>query len=464
MKPIVIYVDDDRANLETFKRVFRFDYQVETALSGSEGLDLVRTLPEMAVIVSDQRMPKMTGVEFLEKAMAINPYAQRIMLTAFTDNEALLKAITQGHVFDYVVKPWNKESLKPVIDKAIEIYEDRIEKIKKLKVAEAKNKIIEEEIKEAFNFEEIIGAQGGLSHLMQQVTKIAPTDSSVLIRGESGTGKELVARAIHFNSSRADKAFVKVNSAALTPNLLESELFGHEKGAFTGAHKQKKGRFELADGGTLFLDEIGDLPENVQVKILRILQEKEFERVGGVEVIKTDIRLISATHQNLEKLIQEKKFREDLFFRINVIPLEVPSLRNRLEDIPDLVTYFSKKFGDQMRKNIHWSIEAINLLAEYDWPGNVRELSNVVERAVVLADDEEISPDHLAQNLVSSTQILKEVQTVEVTNLREDISRAEARNLATCLKRNKGNISAAARELNLPRSTLVHQLKKFGLL
>ncbi|MBI2340281.1 MAG: sigma-54-dependent Fis family transcriptional regulator [Deltaproteobacteria bacterium] len=464
MKPIVLYIDDDQANLDTFNRVFRFDYQVETALSGVEGLEKLKKIPDISVIVSDQRMPKMTGVEFFQEAQKVNPYPTRIMLTAFTDNEALLKAIQTGHVYDYVVKPWDKEALKKVIDKAIGLYTERIEKIKQLKVAEAKNRLLEEEVKESFNFEEIIGADGGLTGIVAQIKKIAPTNSTILIRGESGTGKELIARAIHFNSPRKGGPFVKVNCAALSPGLLESELFGHEKGAFTGATGQKVGRFELADGGTLFLDEVGDLPEPVQVKILRVLQEKEFERVGGTQTIKTDIRLIAATHQNLEKLIQEKKFREDLFFRINVIPLTVPALRERTGDIPSLARHFAEKYACDLGKKVTLTGEALKALSEYDWPGNVRELSNVIERAVVLADGETIDAPDLSQDLVAITAMLKQLEERPPADLRSGIQQGEAQELAKIFKECRGNISLVARKLELPRSTLVHRLKKFRLI
>ncbi|OGN61432.1 MAG: hypothetical protein A3F09_03830 [Chlamydiae bacterium RIFCSPHIGHO2_12_FULL_49_11] len=464
MKPIILYIDDDKANLETFNRVFRFDYQVETVLSGAEGLEKIKKLSDIAVIVSDQRMPKMTGVEFFQEVQKINPYPMRIMLTAFTDNEALLKAIQTGHVYDYVVKPWEKEVLKKVIDKGVELYRDRVEKIKQLKVAEVKNKLLEEEVRETFNFDEIIGADGGMAEVITKIKKIAPTNSSVLIRGESGTGKELVARAIHFNGPRKEGPFVKVNCAALSPSLLESELFGHERGAFTGAVGQKIGRFELADGGTLFLDEIGDLPEPVQIKILRVLQEREFERVGATRTIKTDIRLIAATHQNLEKLIQEKKFREDLFFRINVIPLMIPSLREKPEDVSRLARHFVDKYSRDLGKKVQLSGEAVSALKEYDWPGNVRELSNVIERAVVLAEGEEITSADLSQNLAAAIRMVREFEQSPPTNLREDIGQQEARELARTFKECRGNISSAARMLEIPRSTLVHRLKKYNLI
>jgi DNA-binding NtrC family response regulator len=466
MKPLLLYVDDDQSNLDTFKRAFRFDYKIETALSAKAALEWLKNNPEIAVIVSDQRMPQMSGVEFLKEAMKISPYAERIMLTAFTDNEALIKAIQHGHVYDYVVKPWDKEDLKHVLDKAISLHQDRIEKIKKLKVAEIKISLLESET--SFNFSEIIGSEGCLKPLIDQVKKAAPTSSTILIRGESGTGKELIAKAIHFNSTRREGPFVKVNCSALSPGILESELFGHEKGAFTGALSKKIGRFELANGGTLFLDEIGDLPELVQVKMLRVLQEREFERVGGTELVRTDIRLIAATHQNLEKRIEEGKFRQDLFFRLNVIPVFLPALRERGEDIPLLAKFFIQKFCSDMGKKLSINDEALAALKEYDWPGNVRELANVIERVVVLAEEDELTLVSLERNLVATNHTVKEAETFfktsESKDFRHGLLEDEAQKLAENLKKFRGNISEAARVLELPRSTLVHRLKKCGLI
>lgn len=464
MKPKILYVDDDGPNLDVFYRVFRFDYEVLKAGSGAEGLVIVKNNPDIAVIVSDQRMPGMTGVEFLENTAQLLPYTQRIMLTAYTDNEALILSIQKGHVYDYVVKPWSKETLEPVLDQAIKLYEDRIEKIKKLRVAETKNRVLETEIRERFCFDEIIGAEGDLATLVREIKKIAPTNSSVLIRGESGAGKELVARAVHNNSARKNAAFVRVNCAALSPTLLESELFGHEKGAFTGASALKKGRFELADGGTLFLDEVGDLPEAVQVKLLRVLQEKEFERVGGTALIKTDFRLITATHQNLEQKIAAGKFREDLFFRLNVIPIFIPPLRERKNDITGLAQYFTGKFAKELGKILTLTDDALSALKEYDWPGNIRELSNVIERAAVLSSDGQITKADLSQNLVATNQMVREASQKKYADLRDNIQNDEAKELSVALKNAKGNISEAARVLNLPRSTLVHRLKKYEII
>lgn len=460
MKPKILYVDDDVPNLDVFYRVFRFDYEVLKAGSGAEGLVIVKNNPDIAVIVSDQRMPGMTGVEFLENTAQLLPYTQRIMLTAYTDNEALILSIQKGHVYDYVVKPWSKETLEPVLDQAVKLYADRIEKIKRLIVAETKNTVLEDEIKARFCFDEIIGADGDLAGVLLEVKKIAPTNASVLIRGESGSGKELIARAVHNNSARKNGPFVRVNCAALSPTLLESELFGHDKGAFTGAITLKKGRFELADGGTLFLDEVGDLPEVVQIKLLRILQEKEFERVGGTNLIKTDFRLITATHQNIEQRIQDGKFRKDLFFRLNVIPVFIPSLRERKADIALLAQHFTRQFSKELGKVLTLSDDAISTLEEYDWPGNVRELSNVIERAAVLSSNQYITAADLSQNLVATNQMVREASQKKYADLRDNIQNDEAKELSAALKNAKGNISEAARMMNLPRSTLVHRLKK----
>ncbi|MBI2342101.1 MAG: sigma-54-dependent Fis family transcriptional regulator [Deltaproteobacteria bacterium] len=456
-KPIVLYVDDDTANLETFKRSFRFDYDIKCAPSAAEGLNIVKTEKELGLIITDQRMPQMTGIEFLKEAIKLNPHPQRIILTAFTDNEALLKAIQEGHVYDYIVKPWEPKTLKEICDKAIAIYNDRIEKIKKLFASETKLQIFEEDVKSKYNFDEIIGWNDGLALVMAQVKKVAASNATVLIRGETGTGKELIARAIHNSSSRNDSAFVAVHCAALSPGILESELFGHEKGAFTGAIASKKGRFELADGGTLFLDEIGDLPEPVQVKLLRILQERNFERVGGTETKSVDVRLITATHKPLEELVKTGKFRQDLFFRLNVIPISLPPLRERTGDIKKLIDHFLVKYNKELGKNLSIEPKAYELLAKYDWPGNVRELQNIIERAVVLGE-ETIASDDLIQNFSEDSS------TFDNLPLLDSIKGEEAKKIVCAMKQARGNISEAARLLGIARSTLVHRLKKYKVL
>jgi two-component system NtrC family response regulator len=466
-KPTIIYIDDDRANLDSFVRAFRFDYDIKTALSGSEGLEILKKEPETSIIITDQRMPHMTGIEFLQKVIGFNPHPIRMILTAFTDNEALLKAIKEGHVYNYIVKPWKKDELKKVIDDAIAIYNERIEKIKQLMAAERKIEAYEEEIKKTYDFTHIIGWEGGLKEVMGKIEKVAPTQTTVLIRGETGCGKELIARAIHGASERNKEPFVPVHCAALSEGVLESELFGHEKGAFTGAIGQKKGRFELAHGGTLFLDEVGDLPMPVQIKLLRVLQERVIERVGGVTPIPTDVRIIAATHQPMEKLINEGAFREDLFYRLNVVPITVPPLRERKEDINDLISFFLEKYTTEMGKRITITEEARNLLTEYDWPGNIRELQNIIERTVILADGEIVDVADLQSDLAETVTIARSTIDVACCNppsVRDTVNNEEAARFAKALKECKGNIAETARSLNMARSTLVHRLKKYKLI
>lgn len=467
MKPIVLYVDDDAANLDTFRRAFRFDYEVLTAESAFDGLALVKANPEISLVIADQRMPKMKGTEFLEQVMRINPHAQRMILTAFTDLSALLDAIQKGHVYDYVVKPWEPEELKNRMDKVIAIYEERIERIKQLMAARTENETLREIVKETYDFANVIGADGDLKPVLDQVKKVAATNSTVMIRGESGTGKELIAHAIHGASTRSDRPFVKLNCAALASGVLESELFGHEKGAFTGAVSAKPGRFEMADGGTLFLDEIGDLPEQVQVKLLRVIQEREFERVGGTQTKKVDVRLITATHQPLETLIEEGRFRKDLFYRLHVIPIAIPPLRERKNDVPKLINHFFRKFTSETQKHLTMSEEALRLLKEYEWPGNVRELRNAIERAVILGEGE-LTAEDFSVDLRAISDASSKLQRVESTDktvsILSSIHDENAKRLADSIRRANGNISEAARLLGVARSTLLYRLKKYRVL
>ncbi|MBT3181870.1 MAG: sigma-54-dependent Fis family transcriptional regulator [Deltaproteobacteria bacterium] len=467
MKPIVLYVDDDAANLDTFKRAFRFDYEVITAENAAAGLEIVKSTPELALIVTDQRMPGMKGTEFLEHAMKVNPHAQRMILTAFTDLDALLSAIQKGHVYDYILKPWDRGSLKETLDRAISIYADKMERVKQLMVARSQNSSLKEMVQEAYDFTHIIGADGALKPILEQVMKVAAASSTVLVRGESGTGKELIAHAIHAASPRADASLVKLNCAALSHGVLESELFGHEKGSFTGAVAAKKGRFELADGGTLFLDEVGDLPESVQVKLLRVLQEKEFERVGGVESKKVDVRLVAATHQPLEKLVEEGRFRKDLFYRLNVIPITVPPLRERTQDIPALVDHFLAKFSTESGKNLSIDAAARQLLSDYEWPGNVRELRNMIERAVIMGEGE-LGVSDFVTDLDEINRTASTVESIDPDKISgsvlETIHDESAKELAASLRKAGGNVSEAARMMGIARSTLVYRLRKYRLI
>ena len=337
-------------------------------------------------MVTDQRMPKMTGLDLLKALRDVRPDAVGIIVTAFTDVEVLIESINLGRIYRYVTKPWDSKELKGIIVQAIERFHLLRENRRLQGQLEQYAGVLSREAHGEFNFGAIVGDSPPLREVLAKVEQVAQTAATVLLRGETGTGKEMVARAIHINSPRESRPFVRVNCAALAPGVLESELFGHEKGAFTGAMARRAGRFELADGGTLFLDEVGDVPADVQVKLLRVLQEREFERVGGVETVKVDVRVISATHRDLEALINEGKFREDLYYRLNVFPITLPPLRDRPGDIPVLVEHFIQKFSQSTGKAVRGAdAAALSELSAYPWPGNVRELENVIERALILA-------------------------------------------------------------------------------
>src|SRR6476620_11218990 len=391
----ILVVDDEPDNLDAFRFNFKRVLQIHTAGSGDEALALLKD-NDVSVIVTDQRMPRMTGLEFLKAARSVRPDAVGIILTAFTDVDVLIESINLGHVYRYITKPWDAKEVKGVLTQAIERHHLRRENRRLTEQLEQYAGYLSQEMHGEFDFGQIIGDAPALKEVLTKVEQVAPTHSTVLLRGETGTGKELVAHAIHINSPRESKPFVRVNCAALAPGVLESELFGHEKGSFTGAIERRRGRFELADGGTLFLDECGDLPMEVQIKLLRTLQERELERVGGNETIKVDVRVVSATNRNLEKMIEDGEFREDLYYRLNVFPINLPPLRDRLEDLPVLVNHFITKFARQMGvPAAPATADALAKVREYNWPGNVRELENIVERAMILARGASLGAQHL---------------------------------------------------------------------
>src|SRR3954469_3430106 len=329
----VLVVDDESDNLDAFRFNFGRAFKLHLAGSGEEALALARQ-HDLAVIVTDQRMPRMTGLELLKAAREVRPDAVGIIVTAFTDVDVLIESINLGRIYRYVTKPWDSKELRGVLTHAVERFALLRENRRLEEQLGAYVGMLSREAHGEFNFGAIVGESPALRDVLARVEQVAQTAATVLLRGETGTGKEMVARAIHINSARESRPFVRVNCAALASGVLESELFGHEKGAFTGAIGRRAGRFELADGGTLFLDECGDIAPEVQVKLLRVLQEREFERVGGTETVRVDVRVISATHRDLETLIGEGKFREDLYYRLNVFPITLPPLRDRLEDIP----------------------------------------------------------------------------------------------------------------------------------
>jgi DNA-binding NtrC family response regulator len=461
----VLVVDDEKGNLDTFRFNFRRTFQLLTASSGREGLEVLREHP-VAVVIADQRMPGMTGLEFLREARDVRPNAVGIILTAYADVEVLLGAINSGVVYRYVQKPWDRDELTVVIRQALERYHLVAENERLLTRLEELNRYLQRELEAELHVGRLVGSSVALRAVLEQVRQVAPTSSTVLLRGESGTGKELIAHAIHHNSPRRDKPFVRVNCAALAPGVLESELFGHERGSFTGAMARRLGRFELAHAGTLFLDEVGDLPIEVQIKLLRVIQEGEFERVGGSRTIKVDVRLISATSAPLERLLDEGRFREDLYYRLNVFPLHVPPLRDRKEDIPELVQHFIARHRQRVGKAITGiEPDALARLLVHDWPGNVRELENLVERALILAPGERITAESLAfqgRPQKAPPPFGPPVDEPRGT-LDATLEALEKRQIEDALRRLGGSKSEVARELGINRTTLYYRLKKHGL-
>lgn len=393
----ILYVDDEEANLRVFKSTFFREFNIFTATSAQGGLELLRT-NEIHLVITDQRMPKVTGVEFLTEVRRRYPEPNLILLSAYTDFDALKEAVNDLRIYHFINKPYDPDHLRGVIQNALEHYQLRKDKIladKELREAyaeietlknqlEAENTYLKEEIKRVHDFENIIGTSNALKFTLSRVQTVGVTDATVLLLGESGTGKELIARAIHTSSPRHERPLVKVNCAALPADLIESELFGYEKGAFSGATERRMGRFELADKTTLFLDEIGELPLPLQAKLLRTLEYGEFERLGSGKTVNVDVRIIAATNRDLEKEMEEGRFRKDLWYRLNVYTITLPTLRERIEDVPLLVQHFvsrfNKRFGRQITKIPDGVLEK---LKNYAWPGNIRELQHVIERAVI---------------------------------------------------------------------------------
>jgi len=392
-----ILIVDDEANIRrVLDAVFSKDgYRVLTAENGKKALDIISTEPDLDVLLCDLIMPDLNGIEVLKSAREINPFLSVVMITAHGTIKTAVDAMRFG-AFDYITKPFDMDEIKLIVKNALE---------RRRLLAE--NTELKQELRSRYKFDEIVGSSGKMHDVYKVIERVANSNATILVRGESGTGKELVARAIHYNSSRAAKPFIAVSCAALPETLLESELFGHEKGAFTGAVGQKAGRFELANQGTLFLDEIAEVSLSMQVKLLRVLQERKFERVGGTKTLSMDVRMIAATNRNLEEAVAMSEFREDLYYRLQVIQVFLPPLRDRREDIPPLVEHFVEKFNNENGRNIKFaSPECMDLLMKYDWPGNIRELENAIERGVVLADpaSEYITPDLLPVAIQSASK------------------------------------------------------------
>jgi len=443
----ILVVDDEASQRELVSGYLKKQgFEVFTAAGGESALELFRQAP-MELILTDQRMPGLSGLDLLKAAREINPETQVIVMTAYGSVETAVEAMRDGAA-DYVAKPLNLDELRQKIQRIVEQHR-----------LYAENRALREELKSRHRIEGIIGESGQMVEVISLVQRVAASEATVLIRGESGTGKELIAKAIHYASPRAARPLVRVNCAALPENLLESELFGHEKGSFTGAISTRKGRFELADTGTLFLDEIGDLPLHLQAKLLRVLQEREFERVGSSQPIKVNVRILSATHRDLESLMRAGQFRDDLYYRLNVVTILVPPLRERRQDLPPLMDHFLKLFAAKNGKSLRgFSRAARDALLRYDYPGNVRELENLLERAVVLCRGDVIDRGDLPL-ILDDPDALSEAQT-QLTAAVEDLER---RMIREALKRANGVQTRAAELLGVTERALRYKLKKYGL-
>jgi two-component system response regulator AtoC len=471
----ILVVDDESDNLDAFRFNFGRVFSLRLAGSAEEALTIARG-EDITVVVTDQRMPKMTGLDLLKAMRDVRPDAVGIIVTAFTDVEVLIEAVNLGRIYRYVTKPWDSKELKGILIQAIERVHLVRENRRLQEQLEQYARVLSSEAHGAFSFGAIVGDSPPLRDVLAKVEQVAQTAATVLLRGETGTGKEMVARAIHINSPREARPFIRVNCAALAPGVLESELFGHEKGAFTGAMARRAGRFELADGGTLFLDEVGDITPDVQVKLLRVLQEREFERVGGVETVKVDVRVISATHRDLEALIGEGKFREDLYYRLNVFPITLPPLRDRPDDVAALVEHFIQKFAQSSGKTVRGiDPDALAQLQAYSWPGNVRELENVIERALILARGATLGVADLdfGRRAASAGATVAAARPGAITSPAESgesgrsfykrISDQERSEIVAAVERAQGNIAHAARSLGINRSTLYYRMRKHNL-
>lgn len=402
------------------------------------------------VVLTDYRMPDGTGLDLLRALKNVHPDPVVIVITAYGSIEGAVQAMREG-AHDYLTKPINLEEVSVVLQ--------RIESLLTLK---SENQLLREQLTRQYSFTGIISQSKAMEHVLNIAARVAMSSATVLLRGESGTGKELIARAIHYASDRKEKPFVTVNCAALNENLLESELFGHEKGAFTGAEKMRRGRFELAHGGTLFLDEIGDVPLSTQVKLLRVLQEKQFERVGGNETLTVDVRILAATNRDLEAAIKEGSFREDLYYRLNVVTIEIPPLRQRREDIPPLLEHTLARFSQEYKKhNIEFSKEAWELLLRYDYPGNVRELENIVQRAVVMCRGNTITTDDLPQVLKGYQP--EPSRSAHRQTLPERVEQLEKDLIFEALRLFSNNQTKAAEYLGISERNLRYRLKKWGV-
>src|SRR5216684_1175138 len=454
-KGVVLIIDDEEEIRESIELLLTSEgLSTDAAANGEEGLKKIEENLYDGVLL-DLMLPGRSGMEVQKDIKRIDPTLPVLIITAIGALETAVTAIKDGS-FDYITKPWNNEKLVVIVNNAV-----------KQRQLMSENLQLRRALKERFGYSNIIGKSEKLLRVLDLVTQVAASRSTILIQGESGTGKELIAKAIHVKSSRSDKAFVPVNSGSMPVDLLESTLFGHVRGAFTSAIATKRGLFEVADQGTIFFDEIGTIGMETQAKLLRVLQEREFMRLGGIETIKVDARIIAATNVDLKRLVEEGKFREDLYYRLNVINIQLPPLRDRKEDIPALVEFFTKKYCEEnMKPAYRFSSEALKILMDYYWPGNVRELENVVERAVVLSQDEIIGRDLIPEAIASPSlryATLSTFKTGKDTSLFEMIDAFERRVIIEMLEQTGWSQTDAADNFKIPLSTLNQKIKRHGI-
>lgn len=463
MAQVLIIDDHDsmREGLELLLR--RRGHKTFSAEGGERGLSLLEERGA-DLVITDLKMAQMDGIQVLERVRAQYPDTEVLVITAYGTIEKAVEAMKMGAA-DFITKPFSSEEFGVKIDRLLREREERLRLRRENVALRVENVYLRQEAEARYG--EMVGESPAMREVFRWVGRVAPSDSTVMIYGESGTGKELVARAIHAGSPRKDGPFIRVNCGALTEGLLDSELFGHEKGAFTGAERQRRGRFELADGGTLFLDEIATISQTTQVRLLRVLQERELERVGGEETIPVDVRIIAATNTPSEELQKSDSFREDLFYRLHVVPVTIPPLRERKDDVPVLVEHFLEKLRDRTNHRVgDLSEEAVQRLAEYDWPGNVRELENVMERALVLAEGPLLQEDDLPflpSGEALDTSLIDAAFPASGVDLNQAVEGLEERLLRRALEQARGVKAEAARLLGVKPSALYYKLEKYGI-